>query len=1004
MTRTTFRFVAGLAALVAIGAFGIPALAQTAGTIEGTALDAAGGALPGATIEVAGQAMQGVRATVTDASGRYRFSAVPPGAYTVAASLSGFMKVQRNATVSLDATANVSFKLEMSLTREIVVTGEASVVDTTSTTAGTNYTAREITKLPLGRNYADVVRLQPGVQTDNGDTQGRSLALSIYGSTSAENLWLIDGVNTTNVIRGVQGKAINNEFVEEVEVKTGGYQAEYGRNTGGVVNVITKQGGNEFRGNAFGYLNNASTQATIVNNQTPPYSQSGDAAATVNYPHDTRYEVGTSLGGFLLKDRLWFFGAYDYVSRDQMIQPQAGVVAGQSFPALQNSSLWSGKLTFKLSGSTEMQGSVFADPQTNDGALKVPLSTNPATYTGTRDLGGTDYAARLTQLTKDWGLLLLQYSRHEDKYTLEVSQIASVSDNTASTLQGVPATAYGGYGFVLGPSANNDSTRDSYKGSMSLFFGGHQVKVGGDYQKDLTSGSNFWSGGQNLGIFPCRAGVKGYNCDLSKAPFSDTAAGHIQVFYSHNFIAANGQDLTPLDSSPFGAFSKSWSAYVQDEWKVLPNLSVNLGVRYDRQKVYKGDNTVAMDLKDQWAPRVGLSWDPLKDGSSKVYASAGRFYYNTPTDLNIQVFTDYTRVGTWNYSPTDLTQDPAAPARGRVTVGTVEGVPVDTGTRQAYQDEFTIGLEKAIDPSFSLGAKFTYRTLGRTIEDRCDLDDTDPASGFNSCALFNPGGSGPSASGGVLTCDWSENPTDPQAGECGLPGVAMPAAKRIYRGFELLARMRIGDSLWVQASYLYSTLRGNYSGAVSTVTGQTAPGINADFDSYQLLENAYGNLELDHPHSFRIDGSWAAPFGLQAGLGLWVRSGAPMSRKGFFASGYSQSLFLDPRGTLGRTPTEWDADISLAYNWKVGQLLITPQIFIYRLFNNQQATSYNTGFNPRASFVTNPASPYYGLAGIEPGTENCPAGGKPCSDNPDYMKVSGRSLPRQLRAAVKIAF
>ena len=96
---------------------------------------------------------------------------------------------------------------------------------------------------------------QPGVQTDNGETQGRSLALSIYGSTSAENLFLIDGVNTTNVIKGFQGKAINSEFIQEVEVKTGGYQAEYGRNTGGVVNVITKSGGNEFHGDIFGYYN-----------------------------------------------------------------------------------------------------------------------------------------------------------------------------------------------------------------------------------------------------------------------------------------------------------------------------------------------------------------------------------------------------------------------------------------------------------------------------------------------------------------------------------------------------------------------------------------------------------------------------------------------------------------------------------------------------------------------------------------------------------------------------
>ena len=143
----------------------------------------------------------------------------------------------------------------------MTVTGEAPLVDVTSTTQGSNYSAQVIDKLPVGRNYADIVFTQPGVQADFGETQGRSLAISIYGSTSSENLFLIDGVNTTNVIKGFQGKDINTEFIQEVEVKTGGYQAEYGRNTGGVINVITKSGGNEFHGGVFGYYNDTGMRA-----------------------------------------------------------------------------------------------------------------------------------------------------------------------------------------------------------------------------------------------------------------------------------------------------------------------------------------------------------------------------------------------------------------------------------------------------------------------------------------------------------------------------------------------------------------------------------------------------------------------------------------------------------------------------------------------------------------------------------------------------------------------
>ncbi len=169
------------------------------------------------------------------------------------ANLSGMGTAAKNATVTLDSTATVNMQMQVSAKEAITVTGEAPLVDTASTTTGTNYSAKVMDKLPIGRNYASIVLSQPGVQGDSGEVQGRSLALSVYGSTSAENMFLIDGVNTTNVIKGFQGKVINTEFIQEVEVKTGGYQAEYGRNTGGVVNVITKSGGNEFHGDVFGY-------------------------------------------------------------------------------------------------------------------------------------------------------------------------------------------------------------------------------------------------------------------------------------------------------------------------------------------------------------------------------------------------------------------------------------------------------------------------------------------------------------------------------------------------------------------------------------------------------------------------------------------------------------------------------------------------------------------------------------------------------------------------------
>ena len=1005
MRNRALTFVTLAVVALAVLAAG-SAVAQTTGGIAGTISDNSGAPLPGVSVEIKSPALLGTRTVVTDARGSFRFPAIPPGVYTLSAALSGFTKLEKTSIrVALGETATVNAALSLSLKEEVVVTGEAPVVDTTSTTAGTNYTAAVMSKLPLGRNYADVVRQQPGVQEDNGETQGRSLALSVYGSTSAENLFLIDGVNTTNVIKGFQGKAINNEFVEEVEVKTGGYQAEYGRNTGGVVNVITKSGGNEFHGGAFGYFDNASLRSDIKVEETPDYSQSGDAQLSNTFPKNTRWDAGLSLGGYFIKDRIWFFGAYNKTKTDRTTEPTQGPVAGDEFPQKFDGDLWSAKLTFRLTSTTDVQATIFADPQSNTGSLTdVPTSADPNVINGIRDVGGTDYALKVSQILGSWGLLTAQGGRHADSFLTTVANLQRYQDRTANVLYGEPIVVGGGPANIFGPVSNNESTRDMIRGALSLFLGKHEVKFGGDYQKETTTGATYYPGGSLLDIYPCRKGVSTYNCDLTKAPFADTAAGRIQVFYRHSYYTPSGSDLTPLASSPFEVPNKLWSVFLQDEWKALPNLVVNVGVRYDDQKVYKGDNSLAFDLKDQWSPRLGFSWDFLNDGSSKMYASYGRFHYATPTDLNVRVFTANTQLRTYNYSSSALEQDPAAPRNRLIQVGSVEGEPIDAGMKASYQDEITFGLEKAISPSFSLGAKYTYRNLGRTIEDRCDLDASDPLNNFNSCALFNPGGSGPAASGQIATCNNTGNPYDPTAGECTAPGVAVGDAKRKFQGFELVARKRIGERFWGQASYLYSKLEGNYSGAIRTESGQTDPGINADFDYYQFNTNAYGKLDLDRPHQFRASGAYSFPFGLTASAGFYVRSGTPYGKSGWFNDFYTTELYLVPRGSAGRTPTEWDADLSLSYDLKLGAVTITPQVFAYSVFNNQIINSYNTNFNPLGSFVGNTHSPYYGQAGVEPGTEGCPAGGAPCTDNVDYLKANGRSNARVIRFALKVAF
>src|SRR6185295_15836693 len=216
----------------------------------------------------------------------------------VSFTLEGFAADSRkDVAVWLDKDTVLNPVLRAAVAEEITVTTEIPVVNTTTTELGTNLDSRALETLPTGRNYSSVVQITPGVSSDaNPENTGQS-SITVYGSTGAENVFYVDGVNTTGIEYGFQGKELNFEFIEAVDVKTGGYQAEFGRATGGVINVVTKSGGNEFHGDLFGYLDNDSLQSS----PDPIVSTGGTVEGF------TRKDYGIGVGGFLKKDKLWFF-------------------------------------------------------------------------------------------------------------------------------------------------------------------------------------------------------------------------------------------------------------------------------------------------------------------------------------------------------------------------------------------------------------------------------------------------------------------------------------------------------------------------------------------------------------------------------------------------------------------------------------------------------------------------------------------------------------------------
>ncbi len=207
----------------------------------------------------------------------------------------------------------------------------------------------------------------------------------------------------------------------------------------------------------------------------------------------------------------------------------------------------------------------------------------------------------------------------------------------------------------------------------------------------------------------------------------------------------------------------------------------------------------------------------------------------------------------------------------------------------------------------------------------------------------------------------------------------------------MVARKQFTNQIWAQASFLYSSLKGNYSGAIREATGQTDPGINADYDYYQFTFNDYGNLELDRPVQARIDAVYNAPFGLSAGAQFYVRSGLPISRLGWFNDFYPANLYLEERGSFGRTPTDYDLNLSLGYNMALGPVTITPQLYLFNVLNRQTTVAVDSAFNFGGAIVTDPSSPFYGQPGQEPGTGNCAASATaPCSRQPG-LREDGHS-------------
>jgi hypothetical protein len=878
------------------------ALAQTAttGAITGTVAQA-GTPLPGVTLEVKSPALQGTRTEVTDAQGHFRFSLLPPGQYTLTSTLSGFNSVtQKDIAVGLNRTVTLEVAMSPQVSEQITVTGAAPVVDITSTSSGANVTSETMQSLPMARSYVAAAQVAPGTRND-------AVGTTVYGSSGAENNYIIDGLNTTGVRSGTQGKEVNLDFVQEVQTQTGGENAEYGRLTGGVINAITKSGGNEFTGAVTGFDQPKSLRA---DNNT--FGKRSILASSVTETNKSQYDYGANLGGFFVKDRIWFFGAFDHQQgtdlntriNKPLSLPNFSLPVGASIESKNKENLYAGKLTFRLTESQNIALSVFGDPSTTNGPI-FAIAGPPSTFMGSLKTGGSDFTGRYAGVFGTNFVANVDAGRHKEK-----SIVGGAGRNIPGTIDATvtPNVTSGGFGFF----ADQKYSRDQAKANVSYFLGSHELKLGGEYY-DVKGELANYQGGAGQRIYKFSTG--GTVFYRHRFYVDDTKPGFVRTDPSTWSLAV------PQVTSPQ---SLSNAAFLQDSWRMLPNLSINLGVRWESQEV-KGRTGTAFKLDNNWAPRLGVIWDVQNNGRSKAYANYGRYFEDIPMDINIRAFGGELVCFCYNFSsdPANWQPDATAPRRSSILGSSVE--PVDPNLKGQHIDEYLAGYDQEIRPNLSVGIKGTYRKLGNVIEDMLigttgEYLIANPGSGIGREAGFYEGGN-----------------------------VVTPAAKRTFKGVELHAEKRFSNNTQFFASYLWSRLEGNYDGTFQASTGQLDPNINSAFDYADFIVNNHGLLSSDRTHQVKFNGSYTFSSGpakgLDIGLATRYASGTPLTANGFSFAYNNWEYYLTTRGALGRGPADYEADLHFGYPVQTGVARVTVIADIFNVLNLQRKTSLDTRYN-----------------------------------------------------------
>jgi hypothetical protein len=1071
--RSVGRLAAALlgAALVVFAAR--PAAAQeTTGRIVGLVTDEATHT-PQVGVTVILQGSQGEDASLTDDRGEYTFVNLTVGTYTVRFyNATSSTNVERHdLAVSAGATlrADVVIPSQPAAQETYVIKRKAAAVDVGSARLGLTLDPDFMTNLALDRTFGDLVLKAPGAFIEP------SGGVSIAGASGLENTYVTDGLNVTGMEYGdimnkradaTGGSNLTLDFVKELQISTGGYRAEFGGAMGGVVNVVTKSGTNDLHGSAFMYW--------------APYWLAGDpklvdtkgsVLSGVDKP-DYDMNVGFEVGGPIVKDKAFFWvGFAPRLEKSHFFRDVSPLVEGANGTSttgdvvlrtrsreLRQSYQYGVKLDFVPTPDHKLTLSLFGTPTASEhvrGNLNGEEADNdPRWAMQSLHKNNTDVTAtwmsqlleRRLRLDASVGLhreTLTDQSPYADLNALNQREYHGFSLYSFEQIAGCQPTTSATTGTVFDPcpvGSNGSGYHTGGYGQVKSFTGNrwmadvkatallnkNELKAGAHLELNTFDQNRYYSGpvgGRSL--------VLTYPDYTQLWSFFTVPKGK----YASQYADGNGTDDPNMDGKVGDLYQDNLVAsvksvntayFLQDTYHPLPNLSIDLGLRYENQRMYDFRGTEFLNT-DNLGPRLGVVFDPSNDGRSKVFASFGQFFETVPMNLAARYFGGegiFDRIYATDSCRPPVTQWQGTGNEAQTSnckylfpyfINAGAPYPTQSHMQGQHHNEILAGFQHALSDDLVVGMSYTHRWLGSIIEDG--------SPGPNlPAALGNPGDVPQAAK------DEVQHEIDAKAAELAAPQTqADPAAKaltqaqldtlkgklnalqvlgtepkpeRTYDALTLTANKRLGHSWYFQGSYTYSRLIGNYNGLYDADSNYFAPNGGTAYDSPDLVLNKRGPLANDRPHSGHVDAFYQLPVGrgvFTGGLSFAAYSGVPRNYVGALIQG-QQLVFLLPRGSAGRTPSVYQVDAKIGYKQQLTKT--TALELFFDLFNL---------LNSRTTLLTDDNYTTDSAAAIVNGNQNDLAhaknsAGLPIQKNPNFGNPTAFQAPIHGRMGLRFLF